>query len=303
MLKGICLTALLIVLIGCGESADKKAMRLAREAYMDIGTNWGPGDPPTQHIYKGEMNKWGLGEVGKEFAKRIKGIIDASPDVSKETNDRLQRLESLAEREADLWNKWGQKYAHLNSPVEQKELIKNTHEIAKLLELKYDGGQSVAKSAPKFTWVTITSKEGNYSALFPKQPTEEVKVEEMHGAKLTIHLSSVKIGDDIFVVAYWDYPRDIIKSLTFKELVDPIIAEAVKKSKGELQENERIRLFGIPGREIKIIIQKEYQRVSHRFYLDGNRMYQTYALVSQAANSRGFTQFQDSFRLLNMRDE
>lgn len=150
------------------------------------------------------------------------------------------------------------------------------------------------------TWDSFTSSEGKFSALFPKNPTEEIDTLNTAIGTLEMHTFTASYRKGFFAVAYVDYPYSAVRVTPASSLLDGARDGAVERTNGRLLSEKLISLGGYPGREIKIKIEtpKHTAIIRCRIYLVKNRLYQILVATSiQEAYSTIGTTFLNSFQV------
>jgi hypothetical protein len=147
--------------------------------------------------------------------------------------------------------------------------------------------------------VRYTSPEGRYTVLLPAQPnisTQQIAAPD--GTPLTQYMAMASGPMGMVMVAYFDYPTDVVFSLD--KARDGMIASI----KGTLLDEHSMSLGGAPGRQIKILAQTEQglEFIDRaRFYDVRPRVFVLQCITPKTQDSAAIAerceQFFDSFRV------
>ena len=136
-------------------------------------------------------------------------------------------------------------------------------------------------------WQELTIPEGGFRVLMQGAPRVETNSMETPVGKITGHLYSVEATDAAFGVGYSDFPAEIVRATTPRQLFTVVREGWVKRIQGTLQgDGTDIKLESkYPGMEIiawgKLDGRDAYLR--GRFYLVGDRLYQLIVFGTKSA--------------------
>jgi len=148
---------------------------------------------------------------------------------------------------------------------------------------------------------SFSSEMGQFSIETPA-PFEETQqsVETPVGA-VEIHTFTAETEDTAYVVAYSDYPPEIVNQTDPQVLLDSSRDGAVSNLGGTVVSEEVIDLEGNPGRSLVINTeanQDQAATINSRIYLVDNRLYQILVVApDNSADAEVSQSFLDSFDL------
>jgi hypothetical protein len=169
-----------------------------------------------------------------------------------------------------------------------------TYLVLALFVLSLFHKAGLADSVRAYDWNTVTSQEGNFSALFPGK-TEEVTRNQLF---LKVHGLACEMRNSAYSVLYIDYPQRLHISPT-AQFFEGARNGALGKG-GKLLQERPISIEGYEGREIQVEQGSSKAFIIDRYFLAGNRLYQVMVVVpSENQSSTNIPFFLNSFSLLN----
>lgn len=158
---------------------------------------------------------------------------------------------------------------------------------------------AACKSAP--TLEAFTSETGGFAISTPVSLEASQQSVNTEAGSIDIQTYVAEDRDAVYVVAYSDYPPDLVAQNDPTTLLDGSRDGAVSNVGGTLINEDTIDLEGNPGRSLIIDTQTETGEaatVHARLYLVDNRLYQVLVVVPQtAAEQVNVSTFLDSFTL------
>jgi hypothetical protein len=157
----------------------------------------------------------------------------------------------------------------------------------------------VAAAQVSGAWITYASAEGRYSVSMPQPPTLSTKISTAESGENLLQYRAISMdGNAGFLVAYYDYERDMTFSL--KKARDSIVASL----HATVLEENQISLGGSAGKQLKFLAKVDpggefVDRV--RLYDVHRRIYILQCILPKAADSpEGINRcekFFDSFKV------
>jgi hypothetical protein len=123
--------------------------------------------------------------------------------------------------------------------------------------------------------VTYTSPQGDYSAAFPSEPTEQTRPTPLpDGSQMDLEIAGVETDDRFYGTVRGEYPKGT--TLDVSGALKGAQDQAIANVKGTLIDSRDVELQGRPGREFSASITSngEAGTLLQRIYLDGTVMYQ-----------------------------
>jgi hypothetical protein len=161
---------------------------------------------------------------------------------------------------------------------------------------------------PAIAWSTFTSTKGNFSILMPQTPQESQKTVDMGIlSKIGIFTFAVEDPSGEFIVAYADYPADIISKINPYAILDAQASAAAsymaREVKFKVTSTKNINWKNrFPGREIRLESVNGDVNALGRIYLVNARSYVILGTMSVATFTGSqideITKYLDSFDLL-----
>lgn len=157
-------------------------------------------------------------------------------------------------------------------------------------------------------WVNYKSEELAFIAEFPNQPKYSVQDVETDVGTLDVHmlLYSPDSGDEnvVYSIIRTDYPKSQFENAT-EEYNDSALGGAVEGAitsvNGELLFDNKIKLNGYPGRNVKIKIDGGFIYINA--YLVENKMFITQIVcLTPNDKNKSITRFFQSFDLLKIKE-
>ncbi len=156
-------------------------------------------------------------------------------------------------------------------------------------------GCSKGESAP------FSSETGQFTINAPETFQETQQSVETPIGTIDIHTFTAEKRKSAYVVAYSDYPPQVVTLSDPQLLLDSSRDGALRNLKGNLVKEEKIELNGNPGRSLIINATTETGEpatINARLYLVKNRLYQVLVVIPEKNADLSKTQaFLDSFTL------
>jgi hypothetical protein len=146
-------------------------------------------------------------------------------------------------------------------------------------------------------WQDFSSTDGKFSVRMPGDPKEESNTITTDSGEITIHLFGVPIGNTDYIVAYSDYPAELVNSKGSAGILDSARDGAINNTKGKLISDESIELNGFPGKLLVVGSPDGTGIAQAKIFLVGNRLYQVFvATEKDSAYTEENLAFLDSFQ-------
>lgn len=146
-------------------------------------------------------------------------------------------------------------------------------------------------------WRDFNSTDGKFSVRMPGDPKEETNTIETDSGEITIHLFGVPIGNSDYIVAYSDYPEELVNSKGSTGILESARDGAIGNTKGKLISGEPVELNGFPGLKLVVESPDGTGIAQAMIFLVGNRLYQVFvAAEKDTAYSEENLAFLDSFQ-------
>ncbi len=147
----------------------------------------------------------------------------------------------------------------------------------------------------------FTSDSGQFEIAAPAPFEETQQSVETPVGPVEIYTFTAETENTAYVVAYSDYPTEIIEQTDPQALLDSSRDGAVNNLGGTLISEEVIDLEGNPGRSLVISAnanQEQAATINSRIYLVDNRLYQVLVVSPEGADTvEDSTTFLESFDL------
>ncbi|HSD82279.1 MAG TPA: hypothetical protein VLG46_00370 [Anaerolineae bacterium] len=148
-------------------------------------------------------------------------------------------------------------------------------------------------------WQEHQSQAGRYSVLMPGKPKEQMQSMDSDIGTLELHIALFEDRSGAYMVAYVDYPVDLVQF----GILDGVEQSIATNIDGKLTRQIDFPLGAYPGREAELAAPAQGARpavfVKIRYFLVSNRLYQ---LMVTAPQSQGLPdaaqKFFDSFKLI-----
>ena len=148
----------------------------------------------------------------------------------------------------------------------------------------------------------FTSPEGRFSITAQKPFKASTQTITASGISLPTYMFIADMGTRTDMVAYTDYPEDVVSQSDPAKMLDGASNGAVQNVNGTLVSQDEITLDGNPGRDIVAnAAAKNGQEVTMRarLYMVKNRLYMIIIVANKGQLTREQTDaFLDSFKLL-----
>jgi hypothetical protein len=132
-----------------------------------------------------------------------------------------------------------------------------------------------ASATTSATGVEYVSPQGDYSAVFPSEPTEQTQPTPLpDGSQINIEIAGVEGDNVFFATARGQYPEGT--TLDVAGALQGAQDQAIANVQGTLIDSREIELQGRPGREFSASLTSngEAGTLLQRIYLDGTVIYQ-----------------------------
>jgi hypothetical protein len=158
-----------------------------------------------------------------------------------------------------------------------------------------------ACNAKTVTLEEFSSEAGNFSISTPKTMEETQQSVQTPVGPINIYTFTAESNDSAYVVAYSDYPPEIVAQSDPEMLLDSSRDGALNNLGGTLVSEEVIDLDGNPGRSLVIDTATETgdkATINSRIYLVNNRLYQILVVTPESkAEKVDSAAFLESFSL------
>ncbi|MEM1309923.1 MAG: hypothetical protein AAF892_02900 [Cyanobacteria bacterium P01_D01_bin.71] len=148
---------------------------------------------------------------------------------------------------------------------------------------------------------TFTSEAGEFSIATPAPLEQTQQSVETPVGPVEIYTFTAEADETAYVVAYSDYPLEMVREIDPQELLDSSRDGAVANLGGTLETEEAIDLDGNPGRSLVISTeanQAQPATINSRIYLVDNRLYQILVVTPEGTDAtESSAAFLDSFNL------
>jgi len=155
-------------------------------------------------------------------------------------------------------------------------------------------------AATQREWVALSSPEGRFSILFPKEPTQELKDVDYVVGKLTMYTASSSTVT--YMASFADYPSEPGTDRQ-QPVLDALRDSLASKLEARVFDETKISLNGNPGLEFRIskTLENGQEVIYHwRAYLVGRRLYQVAAsYYKRDAQPRELPKYFGSFQLMD----
>lgn len=147
-------------------------------------------------------------------------------------------------------------------------------------------------------WQTFTGPDGDFTVDMPGNPKAQTQQSKTDKGDITVYMYTVRIGDTDYIIAYSDYPDELIQTPGVQGFLDEVRNNAVNNTKGKLLSEESIELNGNPGRSLRVESPDGTGIAQARMLLVGTRLYQVFAASQKEnADSPDIQRFLNSFTL------
>jgi hypothetical protein len=147
-----------------------------------------------------------------------------------------------------------------------------------------------------------TSQAGRFSIYAPAAMRQSKQTVDVEGMSIAIHMFTANVKDQSDMVAYSDYPDEVINQKDPDSLLQSALSGAINNVKGTLISQDDITLDGYPGKEIlasAYAANGQEAIMKARFYLVKNRLYMLIMVAPKGGLTREETDsFLDTFKLL-----
>jgi hypothetical protein len=168
---------------------------------------------------------------------------------------------------------------------------KNVEQVIVVLDRAPPEPLPAKKEEPKDGWFLVDSREGKFSARFPKEPKKEER--KTFGGTRQVWLAEVDKGTYEYELSYYDFTGDFA-NLGPESQLDT--ATRGLEIKAGFQGKKPIRLDKFPGAEV-VIDDKDFRTYAiHRVFLVGNRVYHL-TVTSHGKQAEDAARFFESFRV------
>lgn len=157
-----------------------------------------------------------------------------------------------------------------------------------------------ACGSAQVTTESFVSEAGQFTIETPAPFEETQQSVETPVGPVEIRTFTAETEETAYVVAYSDYPPEMVNQTAPEELLDSSRDGAVNNLGGTLVSEEVIDLQGNPGRSLVINTEGQNQAatINSRIYLVDNRLYQILVVTPQGGEAAAAAdQFLNSFDL------
>lgn len=149
-------------------------------------------------------------------------------------------------------------------------------------------------------WEKYTSNDGNYSTLFPANPTEETTTVNTAYGYVEDHSAKTTTGGIYYAVVFNELPASYLSETTAGDILDLSRNQMVDAVSGTLLYEKIISIKNYSGRELKIKISSNGETViiTARVFVVENKIYRI--IVSTTEDDQfdsSINKFLDSFSL------
>jgi len=148
---------------------------------------------------------------------------------------------------------------------------------------------------------SFASEAGQFTIETPAPFEETQQSVETPVGPIEIRTFSAETEETAYVVAYSDYPSEIVDQTPPEELLDSSRDGAISSLGGTLVSEEEIEIEGNPGRSLVISTdanQNQAATINSRIFLVDNRLYQVLVVAPDGVeNTAVADQFLNSFDL------
>lgn len=153
------------------------------------------------------------------------------------------------------------------------------------------------------SWKKFTSQEGNFSVWMPGTPKLTTEAIDTAAGKLNLYSHEVSAGNMFYIVAYIDYPEELIKQRNPYKMLEDGRDGAINNVQGKLLNEADVPYLGHPGKEITAEATREKVPyiLKMKFFLIKNRLYQLGVVMykdKETATQSDVKKFYNSFSLL-----
>lgn len=158
-------------------------------------------------------------------------------------------------------------------------------------------------------WQEFSSAEGNFSALFPVEPQEQVQLAPNAAVETEVHIFMADLGTAAYMIAYNELPAAVTPDLAGSEAVelsfDNLRESFLAGFDGTATYEQPITLEGYPGRQMDFTVSEDVLPGGGfgtvRVYAVADHLYQVAALgTAEALSNEDIDTFLSSFTLLEM---
>jgi hypothetical protein len=147
-------------------------------------------------------------------------------------------------------------------------------------------------------WREYSGEDGDFSVQMPAAPKEQVDEYDTDSGKVVVHMNGATVGDMDYIMAYSDYPADLVAAKGAEGILNDARDGAVTNTKGELVAEQALDLNGNPGLFLQVGSPDGKGLAQAKLFLVGNRLYQIFvAGPKENADSEDVQFYLDSFAL------
>ncbi len=157
-------------------------------------------------------------------------------------------------------------------------------------------------------WLPVQNKEGRYKAAFPGVVAEKTRIINSPAGEIKMYVNLLDIGavdneNRIYMVAYADYPDNIINSGMRAGKVDTFLRNAILGSiesiKGKITKEEKIAFKKYPGKHTIVSFQGGKGIMDMKVFLVKNRIYiAEVGYETNYGNKTSLAKFFNAFEIL-----
>lgn len=132
--------------------------------------------------------------------------------------------------------------------------------------------------ASEETLIEYTSDEGRFSVSMPGKPGKQTQNISTAVGSIAMHMFMVEKKNIAYMVAYSDYPNEVIEESNPEEFLDAAKKGAMQNIGGKITKEEHIAFGEDPGRELNFSAKGGKGKGRVVIVLSGNRLYQVLAI-------------------------
>jgi hypothetical protein len=147
-------------------------------------------------------------------------------------------------------------------------------------------------------WREFVGPDGDFSVQMPAAPQEQVDEYETDSGKITVHMNGASVGGMDYIMAYSDYPAELVAAKGAAGILQDARDGAVTNTKGSLVTEQALDMNGNPGLFLQVGSPDGKGLAQAKLFLVGNRLFQIFvAGPKENAETEDVQFFLDSFML------
>jgi len=151
-------------------------------------------------------------------------------------------------------------------------------------------------------WQDYKSDAGKFSVQVPSKPQEQSQDQTTNVGTIKLNMLISETNDSGYFIGYADFPSKIANPVDIQKGLSDSVKGSVSNINGEIKSEKEYLLGNVPCRDFEASgkVQSTDVLMKGRFCLADNRLYQLFALGSQANLSKtDVDRFIDSFKISN----